>query len=188
MESTDFEQSEKDYLQILNEKQKIKNIKETLESFKEYLSIIINSVNEGNHNEEMTDKLCNMINKYYKTLDSDVESNSDEEEEEGEDDEEEDDEEEEEEESSDTDEKSSDSNNEESKPSKLKIKEDTDSDDSESYVKFFQQSKKVEQKPKEDIYFQTFINNSVDINKRIFPINHDISKKIKIYTQKVHSY
>jgi hypothetical protein len=178
MESHDFEQSEKDYLKILKEKEKIKNIKDTLESFKEYLSIVINTVNEGTHNEEMTDELCKIINKYYKTIDSDVQSDS--------------------EDSSNsndsTDEESSESSDEESSDSSKEdnksIKEENNVDDCESYINFFQPTKtevkKVE--PKEDIYFQTFINNSADINKRVFLINHDIPKKIKMYTQKVYSY
>ena len=69
MESLDFEESEKEYLKI-----KIKNIKETLESFKEYLDIVIKTVDKGNHNEDMVNDLCKMINKYYKNLESDEES------------------------------------------------------------------------------------------------------------------
>jgi hypothetical protein len=183
MESVDFEESEKEYLKILKEKEKIKNTKETLESFKEYLTIIINSVNEGNHNEDMTDDLCSIINKYYKNLDSDVQSDSEDESSNSSD------------ESSNSSDESSDSNEEDNKPLKLKnITEESDSDDSESYINFFQPTKTEEKKEtkkevkKEDIYFEPFINNLADINKRIFQINHDIPKKIKIYTQKVYSY
>jgi hypothetical protein len=200
MESADFEESEKEYLKILKEKGKIKNIKDTLESFKEYLTIIINSVNDGSHNEEMTDDLCKMINKYYKNLDSDVqsdnESNSEDESSDSSDEEsnsssnEEPNNSNDEESNSSSDEESNSSSNEESNDKKEVTKEN-ESDNTKSYINFFQPTKtevKKEVTKKEDIYFETFINNSVDINKRVFPINHDVAKKIKIYTQKVYSY
>lgn len=190
MESSDFEQFEKDHF----EKEKIKNIQEILESFKEYLSIILNTVNKGNYNKKMVDNLCIMINKYYKNLNSDLlsENNESSNEESDEDSDKSSDKESDEESDKSSDEESDKSSNEESDKESDKSSNDSSdksTDKEEQYKPIKLKNISSEQQDmKEDIYFQTFINNSVDINKRVFPINHDISKKIKIYTQKVYLY
>ena len=47
--------------------------KQILESFRDYLEVVIKSIDDGEYNEKMIDELCDMIDGYYKNNDMDDE-------------------------------------------------------------------------------------------------------------------
>ena len=195
--------------------EKTNQIKEILESFRDYLNVVITSVNQNKYNESMVKELCKMITKYYEDLDSDVESDSSSES------------------SADSDDDSqryvsvakqlgkinesdaetSDSDNdstvanfieddkEEKRPPKLvSITNENEVDSDEDMPVLPKNNPKnlftsyIPLKPstpppkKVDNYFEDFMNGMCDVNKRITKFDYNVTERLSNYTRKVYSY
>jgi len=206
-----LEQAENIYSTIADDIEKsneLKQIKETLESFHDYLGIVIKSVNQNKYNKSMVKDLCEMITKYYEDLDSDVESDS----------------------SSESSASSNNSNNYISLAKQLsKVNEsdaETSDSDNDSTIANFLDDKEEEKRPpklvsitneievdsdedgpvlppsnlrnifrpptppakKVDTYFQDFINSRCDLTKRVTKFDYNVSERLNNYCKKVYSY
>ena len=206
-----LEQAENIYSTIADDIEKsneLKQIKETLESFHDYLGIVIKSVNQNKYNKSMVKDLCEMITKYYEDLDSDVESDS----------------------SSESSASSNNSNNYISLAKQLsKVNEsdaETSDSDNDSTIANFLDDKEEEKRPpklvsitnenevdsdedcpvlppsnlknifrpptppakKTDTYFQDFVNSKCDLTKRVTKFDYNVSERLNNYSKKVYSY
>ncbi len=201
-----FEKVENIYSTIADDIEKsteIKQIKETLESFHDYLGIVIKSVNQNKYNKSMVKDLCEMITKYYEDLDSDVESDS-------------------------SSESSASSNNSQNYVSLAKVNESdtetSDSDNDSTIANFLDDKEDEEDKrppklvsitnekevdsdedtppinlrnnfrpptppaKKVDTYFQDFVNSKCDLTKRVTKFDYNVSERLSNYSKKVYSY
>lgn len=205
---TTLEQAENIYSTISNDIEKsneLKQIKETLESFHDYLGIVIKSVNQNKYNKSMVKDLCEIITKYYEDLYSDVESDS----------------------SSESSASSNNSHNYASLAKQLaKVNEsgaETSDSDNDSTIANFLDDREEEKRPpklvsitnekevdsdedtppinlrnifrphtppakKVDTYFQDFVNSKCDLTKRVTKFDYNVSERLSNYSKKVYSY
>jgi ABC-type dipeptide/oligopeptide/nickel transport system ATPase component len=147
----------------------LNNKKQILENFAEFLNETIVSINNKTHNIKMVDRLCETVNNFYKKDDADIFSvkESDEEEES-----------EETKEGSDVESKEQ-TKKEESVPKKDNLSFlDSSDDDEKSKTHFTPPTFK-------DAFYESFINNTQDINKRILKVDTIL---VNNYCKSVYTY
>ena len=155
--------------------EKMTHCKQVIDSFQHYLSVISKSIDEGEYNIRMIDDLCEMIEAYYqKTSDENEKDNVTVREMKNK--------------NSDNSSKAS-SLSVSSKMEKFLEESDTEDSASEKETKKEENtesdSKDKKEKKPSDPYYLPFVNNSVDVNKKI--INNVIKKNYDIRTQ-VNNY
>lgn len=138
----------------------LNNKKQILENFAEFLNETIVSINNKTHNIKMVDRLCETVNNFYKKDESNTFEEKEEEEDSDEDSEEEED-------------------NDETKQLIKKEASNVDSSDDE-------QSKTHFTLPVfKDEFYESFINNTTDINKRILKVDVNL---VNNYCKSVYTY
>ena len=150
----------------------LNNKKQILENFAEFLNETIVSINNKTHNIKMVDRLCETVNNFYKKDDADIFSVKESDEEDSKEESEE-----ESKEESDVESKQQ-TKKEESKKSNLSFLNDSDDDDEKSKTHFTPPIFK-------DAFYESFINNTQDINKRILKVDNSI---VNNYCKSVYTY